>query len=122
MKNLNSRISIKLKITRRKNEMYRIKIYWKGYAGQTIIVANDKEVINILNVISLVHANVKGLRIMLIDHSKDEVIYNGPLNEFVLIDLKYKMLDMKVFSENNGPFRGAFCASYELIKEFEAGK
>lgn len=74
--------------------MYQIKIYWEGYTSQLIKVENAGDVINTLRVVCNIHANVKGLGVQLFD-SKAEVIYDGPLNDIVVIGLKEKLFEVK---------------------------
>lgn len=74
--------------------MYQIKIYWEGYTSQLIKVENAGDVINTLRVVCNIHANVKGLGVQLFD-SNAEVVYDGPLNDIVVIGLKEKLFEVK---------------------------
>lgn len=75
--------------------MYQISIYWEGYVSELIKVENAGDVINTLRVVCNIHANVKGLGVQLFDSKAEVVIYDGPLNDIVVIGLKEKLSEVK---------------------------
>lgn len=74
--------------------MYQLTVYWEGYISQLIKVECAENVINTLQVVCNIHANVKGLGVQLFD-SNGEEIYDGPLNNIVVIGLREILLGVK---------------------------